>query len=123
MNPTHRNVLSSGDIVLVPHAPFSSQVGTKARPVLVLSTRQFNSTQADVVCIAISSKLRVNDPYRVELHSGSKGFSATGLKQSSCVKCNAIFAYEASKITRRLGHLPDSCLESVRGIVRVILGL
>ena len=115
--------LSRGDIVLVPHAPFSNQTQTKARPALVLSTVEFNRSQADVVCAAISSQIRPEDPHRVDILEGSSAFPSTGLKRTSCVKCAAVFAYRAALIQRRLGRATDPTMVEVSTVLRRILGL
>ena len=113
----------AGEIVLIPHAPFSDQLATKARPSLIVSSKNFNSTHADVVCIAISSRMREHDPYTVEVYPSSDGFLTTGLKCASSLKCGAIFAYSTWHIRRRLGRLPAPVLEQVRGVLSAMLGL
>jgi mRNA-degrading endonuclease toxin of MazEF toxin-antitoxin module len=115
--------LDRGDIVLVEHAPFSNHLETKARPALILSANDFNRSQPDVVCAAISSRIRPDDPYRVDILEDSPAFGATRLRRSSCVKCAAIFAYRASLIRRRLGRAPQSVMDEVAIVTRRILGL
>ena len=112
-----------GEIVLIPHAPFSNQMITKARPALIISTEDYNAAQGDVVCIGISSQVRPHDPYAVTIVPRDDGFAETGLKCASDVKCGTIFAYAAYLIRRKLGRLPASTLEDVRVTVRSLLGL
>lgn len=45
-----------GDVVLVDF-PFSSNIGTKRRPAVVISKLDFNSKKEDLVLLAIISKI------------------------------------------------------------------
>jgi len=112
-----------GDIVLITHAPFSDQTATKMRPALVISADRFNQDRPDVICAAISSRLREGDPYRVDIEGGTPYFGETGLHRSSTIKCWAMFAYQADKIRRRLGRLPPPLMEDVKAVLREILGV
>ena len=114
---------SAGDIVLVPHAPFSDHSQTKARPALIISTDSFNRSHPDVVCLAISSRLRPDDPCAVTIVQGSKYFAGTGLKRSSMVKCAAVFAYQADRVARRLGRGSHGLLAEVREVLARIIGI
>ena len=113
-----------GDIVLIPHAPYSDQLQTKARPCLIISSDEFNNSQADVVCLVISSKLRPEDPTRIDIIADrSAAFAQTGLRMSSSIKCSVIFTYQADLIPRVLGHLPPRLMEAAKRTVAHIIGL
>ena len=47
---------SFGDVVLV-NFPFSSNVGIKKRPAVVISKTEFNTKKNDLVLLAITSKI------------------------------------------------------------------
>lgn len=112
-----------GEVVIIPHAPYSNGQGTKARPVLIVSSSSFNDTHADVVCVAITSQSQSLRWSAVDISDSSEDFAATGLRCSSWVKCGAIFAYEASRIRRRLGRVPQSLLDRAKQTIRSIFDL
>ena len=113
----------TGDIVLIAHVPYSNQLQTKLRPAVIVSATSFNASQADVICVAITSQVRSGTPYQVEINDTSPHFAPTGLRKTSAVKCAAIFAYESSGILRKLGTLPEPILTQVKVILRTVLDL
>ena len=46
-----------GDVVLVPF-PFTSQVASKQRPAVIISSRAYNLERPDLIIMAITSQLR-----------------------------------------------------------------
>jgi mRNA-degrading endonuclease toxin of MazEF toxin-antitoxin module len=112
---------AAGEIVLIPDAPFTSYLSAKARPCLVVSGNQFNNSGPDVILAPISSVIRPTDPKQIVVDSGHSDFLRTGLKQTSAVKCGAIFAYSSAQIRRRLGTMPPDILSQVRSLILGIL--
>lgn len=113
-----------GDIVLIPHAPFSDQIQYKARPALIISGDGFNTSQGDVICMAISSRLNPEDPTRVDIiQDRSADFARTGLRCTSSIKCSAIFAYQADQIPRTLGQLPRRLVVEAKRVLSRIMDL
>jgi mRNA interferase MazF len=49
-------MLARGDVVLVPF-PFTDLTQQKARPAVVLSSREFNQQSPDVILVAVSSQV------------------------------------------------------------------
>jgi mRNA-degrading endonuclease toxin of MazEF toxin-antitoxin module len=113
--------LFPGEIVLIPYAPFTNYSATKPRPCLVISGQQFNQSGSDVILAPISSNVRYGDPKQVVLESSDPSFVDTGLKQTSAVKCGAIFAYSKAQVRRKLGFVQQQILEQVREKVVDIL--
>ncbi len=109
-----RATFLSGDIVLIHDAPFTNRLAVKARPVIVVSGSQFNRSSPDVIVAPISSNIRYNDPMQVVIENADPYFPRTGLKQSSAVKCGAIFAYSQVHIARKLGVAHPNILKKVR---------
>lgn len=113
--------LLPGDIVLIPDAPYTNRLAVKARPCLVISGLQFNKSGPDVILAPLSSNVRIGDPKQIVIESSDTSFVDTGLKQTSAVKCGAIFAYSKSHVRRRLGLVQQQILKKVRGKVKDIL--
>jgi len=112
---------ASGDIVLIPDAPYTNRLDVKARPCLVISGSQFNKINPDVILAPISSNIRFEDPKQVIIQTDNPVFTQTGLKYSSAIKCGAIFAYTKNQIRRKLGTVPVEVLNEVRKIIVDIL--
>lgn len=103
-----------GDIVLIPDAPYTNRLAVKARPCLVISGQQFNQSGPDVILVPISSSVRYEDPKQIVLESSDGSFAGTGLKETSAIKCGAVFAYSKSQFRRKLGFVEKRVLEQVR---------
>jgi len=106
-----------GDVVLVPF-PFTSQISTKKRPAVVVSSRAYNTGKSDVILMAITSQLRANAILgEVWLHD----WNGAGLLKPSAIK--PVFAtLEQSLIIRRLGALAQTDRESLRQGIKLIVG-
>ena len=108
---------SPGDIVLIIHRPLDDPFVEKARPALVVSGSAFNKDGLDVIVVALSSVVRQGDPKQIVIRDTDSGFSKTGLKLTSAVKCGALFAYPKSQIHRRLGTAPQTIVAQVRTLL------
>jgi len=106
--------LRPGDIVLIPDAPFTNRLAVKPRPCLVISGVQFNQSSPDIILAPISSNIRHGDPKQVAIQSNDASFVHTGLKQTSAIKCGAIFAYSQTQVRRKLGFVQPQTFGSVR---------
>ncbi len=51
-----------GDVGIVPF-PFSSGMGIKKRPAVVISDQQYQKSRRDIIVLAVSSRIR--DPHRL----------------------------------------------------------
>ncbi|RCS49173.1 type II toxin-antitoxin system PemK/MazF family toxin [Bremerella cremea] len=104
-----------GEIYLC-NFPFSGGVGSKPRPVVVIS-RSGANRGPDVIVLPISSTTASrNAPFAFAIDSTSPNFPQTGLRQSSTVKCSKPFTIEKTLIARRLGSFHASDLASIKGI-------
>jgi mRNA-degrading endonuclease toxin of MazEF toxin-antitoxin module len=108
-------------IVLIPYAPFTNYLATKPRPCLIISGHQFNQSGPDIILAPISSNVRYEDPNQIVIKSSDPSFVDTGLKQTSAVKCGAIFAYSKTQVRRKLGFVQQQILEQIRKKVVDIL--
>ena len=90
---------SFGDVVLV-NFPFSSNVGIKKRPAVVISKTEFNTKKNDLVLLAITSKID-------NLTNGEaliKSWKESGLVKPSAFK-SVIFTVEKQFIDKSIGKL------------------
>ena len=110
-----------GDIVLISDAPYTNRLAVKARPCLIVSGAQFNKNCPDVIIAPLSSNVRYGDPKQIVIETDVPYFPDTGLKQSSAVKCGAIFAYTQAQIRRKLGIIPIEVLTEARKLIVDIL--
>lgn len=113
--------LLPGDIVLIPDAPYTNRLAIKPRPCLVISGLQFNQDSPDIILAPISSNVRYGDTKQIVIENRDTSFADSGLKQTSAVKCGAIFAYSKAQVRRKLGFVPKQILKQVREKVIEIL--
>ena len=90
---------SFGDVVLV-QFPFSSNIGSKKRPAVIISNDDFNSQRNDMVLLAITSQVN-------KLTTGEaliKDWQRAGLLKPSAFK-SVIFTIEKKFIDKVIGKL------------------
>ncbi len=109
--------------LLVPF-PFTDLTRQKARPAVVVSSEHFNTASADVVLVAISSKLPAtpNDTDLIMRH-GSIGFRATGLRVSSVIRTTKLVTLQQSLIYTTLGKLDSRVIAELDGRLARAVGL
>jgi mRNA interferase MazF len=90
------------------------------RPVLVVSSDAYNRSRiATVVCVTITSNLRLADaPGNVALAAG-----AGGLSKDSVVNVSQVVTLNKTELEDRLGSLDRRTLRSVESGLRLALGL
>ena len=115
--------LQRGDVVLVPF-PFTDLTRQKARPAVVVSSERFNAASADVILVAISSKLPAtsNDTDLVLQH-GSADFQTTGLRVSSVIRTAKLVTLQQSLIYTTLGKLGSRLIDELDGRLACAVGL
>ena len=103
-----------GDIVLVDF-PFSSNLGIKKRPAVVISKLEFNNIKEDIV-LAITSKLD-------NLTTGEallKNWKESGLVKPSAFK-SIIFTVEKQYVDKTIGKLTKTDIDILADCLKQIL--
>lgn len=114
--------MNYGDIVLIEH--YASHDGCyKIRPVLVVSTDNYNSHEEDRILIPLSTNIKRDCPDDIIINEDDAEFKATGLKTPSAIRTGKIFTAKKDIIKRRLGCLSVGKIEEVKVILRRILAL
>lgn len=107
-----------GDVLLVPF-PFSDLSATKVRPAVVISSRQYHTTQPDILLAAITSKVSAaTDPLDYTLSD----WRAVGLRYPSAFK-PVLFTLEPGRVIHRVGKLSTADLAEIDGRLRLALNL
>ena len=94
-------IYSFGDVVLVDF-PFSSNLGIKKRPAVIVSKTDFNNSKEDIILLAITSKVD-------DLTTGEallRNWKESGLVKPSAFK-SVIFTVEKQFIDKSIGKLTD----------------
>ena len=113
--------MRAGDICLA-HFPFGGRVGSKLRPVLVLTPP--TGPVPELLVAYVSSVIPpaalvtdlIADPSLPE-------YAATGLKVRSVVRLHKLATIHRSDIARRLGTISPATPNRVRGKLRLLLKL
>ena len=94
-------LFSQRNIVLVPF-PYTDLSGVEQRPVLILSERNYNSKNEDIICCALTSNLKgINDGIKVtnkNMESGHLNFD------SMVVPCK-VWTPNKNKVIKSIGKL------------------
>lgn len=111
-------VVAQGDICWAElSAPTRSEPGFR-RPVLVVQGEAFNRSRiATIVCVALTSSLRLADAPGNVLLKGR-----TGLPKESVANVSQVVTLDRSVLRRRIGHVSRAQLERVLAGIDVVLG-
>ncbi|TET23985.1 MAG: type II toxin-antitoxin system PemK/MazF family toxin [Candidatus Stahlbacteria bacterium] len=120
--------VSPGD-VLVAKVPYTRDipegyiktVPVKERPVLVVSTIEFNTEESAFVVVPLSSRIDRIDDY--DVHITTKDSIKCGLTKESVARPNLITTLSLERIVDRLGKAPRPLMKKIYGQIRNILGL
>ncbi len=108
-----------GKIILVPF-PFTNLSAQKVRPALIIS----KTVTADVIVLFISSKVdKPNQSAGVQLTQTDRNFSQTGLKVSSCIRCDKIATLDKRIGLGEIGKLSPILMKKVETQLKYTLGL
>ena len=105
--------------VLFTEVQFSGSVGSKRRPVVVLSTEEFHQAGSKIIVVGITSTVR--PPFRpgdILLND----WLEAGLMKSSAVRAG-LAVIDRSEIVRILGKLSDKDFAQVEQGIASVLGL
>lgn len=108
---------SFGDVVLVSF-PFSDQSLSKKRPAVIVSSAVYHRERRDVILLAITSRARIA---RSKIEAEVEDWLTAGLLKPSVFK-PVLTTAEPILIVRKLGHLAEQDVRSLRRILGVILG-
>jgi len=100
-------MFDQGEILLIP-VPFSNLSSVKKRPVLVLSNNAHNSSNPDIIVIAITSNL-AQKGIEISNNSLTDGF----LPKKSIIKVDKVYTLEASIVIKKIGKINNDVLSNV----------
>ena len=105
------------DLLLVPF-PFSDQTGKKVRPVIIVSTDEFNKNSEDVIVVGVTSNISKNR-YTVNL---TKSSLDEGTLFTDCsVKVENILRLDKELIIKKIGRInKDTLIEIVNKLNEII---
>jgi mRNA-degrading endonuclease toxin of MazEF toxin-antitoxin module len=106
-----------GDVILVPF-PFTSQIASKRRPAVVVSSHAYNMAKPNLVVMAVTSQFRPS-PALGEVWVGQ--WQAAGLLKPSAIK--PVFAtLERRLVLRRLGTMAAEDQTALRKAIADVIG-
>jgi mRNA interferase MazF len=105
-----------GDVVLVPF-PFTDLTGSKQRPAVVISSDTFNTSHADVVLVAITSRVPTTLSSD-EIKISPADLGPCGLLKPSVVKTANLITIHQALIRKSIGRMPRTPLKLILETVR-----
>ena len=104
---------SQGDIVLVP-VPFTDLSSNRKRPVIVISTDQFNQSTRDMVMVAMTSNLTPS-PYSFVINQTD--LASRKLNHPGRVRVDKVFTLAQSIAIKVFGRVADPILDRIRQLL------
>ena len=117
MMPSGKVTYRQRDILLT-RFPFSDLIGSKVRPVLVLSNDIYNRRHADMLVCAITSSRRSHD-YATSLTTGD--LEQGVLKVESKVRADTITSVEQGIILKRIGRVGKPKYQQIIALVQRLI--
>ena len=109
-------ICKRGDIVLLPF-PYTDQSGSKRRPVLILSSDDYNMRRADIIVAPITSNLSTGQADDIPITN----WSAAGLLKPSVVK-GILGTVKQTLVVRVMGRLSSADIQNVEQMFANALG-
>jgi len=104
--------------ILLTRFPFSDLVGSKVRPVLVLSNNVYNRRHSDLLICAITSSPRTHE-YAASLTTTD--LEQGVLKVESKVRADTITSIEQGLVLKRIGRVGKPKYQQVIGLVQRLI--
>ena len=109
-------ICKRGDIVLLPF-PYTDQSGSKRRPVLILSSDDYNMRRADIIVAPITSNLSTGQADDIPITN----WSAAGLLKPSVAK-GILGTVKQTLVVRVMGRLSSADIQNVEQMFANALG-
>jgi mRNA-degrading endonuclease toxin of MazEF toxin-antitoxin module len=109
-------MLKPGEVATALFA-YSDQAGAKRRPVLVISSEEYNAATRNAIVAAISSK-----PPKEKFEYGIKNWKHSGLKMPSKVRAGTLQTV-SEYLLNKIGSVPGDEYLEVKHLLTEILGL
>ena len=110
-------MLNPGELILIP-VPFTNLSSQKRRPVIVISSGEYNQSSRDILVVAVTSNLQPM-PYSILLNPEDMAIGI--LKQTSIIRADKIYTLEQSLIVKRFGIVKSEILEKVIATIQQII--
>ena len=104
--------------LLLTRFPFSDLVGSKIRPVLVLSNDVYNRRHSDLLICAVTSSPRAHE-YAASLTTGD--LEQGVLKIESKVRADTIISIEQRIVIKRIGRVTIPKYQQIIGLVEKLI--
>ena len=91
------------EIVLLPFL-YSDLSGIKKRPVLIISNNKFNEINEDIIVVAITSKIFIDD-YSVQIDDDDLEYAI--MPEKSVIKTSKLFTTNKSKVIKKFSILKE----------------
>lgn len=110
---------SPGHVVYA-QVPYSDSERSKSRFAVVVSNRDFNETYPEVIVAFATRSSNVHHPrsYDVLISERHQAFQATGLRESTTVRCGRLWTLDQRAIANVTGVVPDDVLRDIHELVR-----
>jgi mRNA interferase MazF len=112
------------DVVIIDH-PFSDASGGKVRPALVVQSDSRNSRMTETIVVLISSNVRhvATDPTQLLIDITTPDGWASGLKQTSAVKCGKLFTIHEDLVRKKIGIFSAALMMKINACLKAALEL
>lgn len=113
-----------GDVVLLDH-PFSTGVGSKVRPVLIVQGDRDNARLTNTIVAMITRTVHRAGPIDTQLLidvATPEGRTA-GLKATSAVNCTNLFTVNKQLLRKKIGALPPAAMKQINNCLKAALGI
>ena len=105
-------------IVFAPF-PFLDKVGTKNRPLLVLSESVLGNTKVYITAYITTKKSNGLDEFDILLQPSA----TNGLECESVIKLNKLGSVDISTITNEIGHIPEELTLFIKSKLKTLFNL
>lgn len=111
-----------GDVVLLDH-PFSTGIGSKVRPVLIVQGDRDNTRLTNTIVAMITRTVQRADRLdtQILLDVATPEGQAAGIKATSAVNCSHLFTVSEKMLRKKIGHLSTAAMNQINACLKAAL--
>jgi len=109
-------VYRQGELVVVP-VPFTDLSAIKRRPVLIISSNEYNLFRDDIIVVAVTSNLT-----QTGISLTSSDLVQGDLPKPSVIRSDKIYTLNQDIVVKRVGSVTDEVMHTVRAEIVKLIG-
>jgi mRNA interferase MazF len=106
------------DIVLIP-IPFTDLSSNKKRPVIIISNDNYNKNNLDIVVVALTSNLNIENKYSIDIENYN--LVEGKLPKKSRIRCDKIYTLSKNIVVKKFNKINQKTFEIIKNKIELLI--